>query len=358
MPYTPSEEQARTTSTPTGRSVSCSGVLVMEDRHRRAERDHRERQERRNGRQHRRDQVHRLVGQRRDDFFLEGQLDSVGQRLQDAPRADPVGTDPVLHPADDLALEHDREQGHDDQEDEDRRHLDQDDPDRVLAEDAESRWHRGRRDQLRLMPGLPSRPRDRTVSAPGAARVRAARRPGGWSAARPLPVRQSRDSTGSADRTAGRGHADAVALGHAEIGRGRWPTRPATAWRCRPGSARRPAWRRRRSVPARSPARPAGGVDRTRRHGRRGRPGPVPTPSWASSARAARDGQPQVDVQFVGQRVQHPAVGHLAGAGQGQVERTTPTLPGHEPAGLLGRRRHREHHVGALGHRAVRAAPG
>ena len=26
MPYTPSDEQANTTSTPTGRSVSCSGV--------------------------------------------------------------------------------------------------------------------------------------------------------------------------------------------------------------------------------------------------------------------------------------------------------------------------------------------
>ena len=108
--------------------------VVAEHRHLGPERDDREREERRYRRQDRRQEVDRLVGQHRDDLFLEGELHAVGERLQRAPRADAVRADAVLHPADDLALEHDREQRHDDEEREDGDDLDQDDPDRLVAE--------------------------------------------------------------------------------------------------------------------------------------------------------------------------------------------------------------------------------
>ena len=108
--------------------------VVAEQRHRRPERDDREGEERRDRRQDRGQEVDRLVGQQRDDLFFEGQLHAVGERLQRAPRADPVRADAVLHAPDDLALEDDREQRHDDEEDEHAQHLDQHDPDRLPAE--------------------------------------------------------------------------------------------------------------------------------------------------------------------------------------------------------------------------------
>ena len=86
--------------------------VVAEDADHRAERDDREGQERRDRGDDRRQEVDRLVGQRRHDVFLERQLQPVGQALQVAARADPVRADPLLHPGDDLALEHDREQRH------------------------------------------------------------------------------------------------------------------------------------------------------------------------------------------------------------------------------------------------------
>ena len=44
------------------------------------------------------------VRARRDDDFLEHQLEHVGERLQQSQRADAIGADAHLHPADDLAL--------------------------------------------------------------------------------------------------------------------------------------------------------------------------------------------------------------------------------------------------------------
>ena len=111
--------------TPTGASVSCSGVRSPKMRHGRPERDDREREERRDRGQDRGQEVDRLVGERRHDVFLERQLQPVGEALQVAARADPVGADPLLHAGDDLALEDDREQRQHDQDDEDADDLDE-----------------------------------------------------------------------------------------------------------------------------------------------------------------------------------------------------------------------------------------
>src|SRR6185437_6308194 len=108
--------------------------LVAEHRDHRAERDDRERQEGRHSGQDRRQEVHRFVSENRDDFLFEGQLHAVRERLQRAPRTGPVRADPVLHAADDLAFEYDREQRHHHEEHEDANDLDQDDPERGTAE--------------------------------------------------------------------------------------------------------------------------------------------------------------------------------------------------------------------------------
>ncbi|CKT25645.1 Uncharacterised protein [Mycobacterium tuberculosis] len=63
-----------------------------------------------------------------------------------------------------------------------------------------------------------------------------------------------------------------------------------------------------------------------------------------------------MDTHVVGQRVQHPVI-RLASlqcaAAQRGFECTVATLPVDERAGFLGRRRDREHHVGAFGDRTV-----
>jgi hypothetical protein len=42
----------------------------------------------------------------RDDIFLGQRLDAVGDRLQDAERADAIGAEPILNAAQALALKH------------------------------------------------------------------------------------------------------------------------------------------------------------------------------------------------------------------------------------------------------------
>ena len=59
-------------------------------------------------RRRRREQIEELVDVRRDDVFLEEELDAVGDRLKQAPRPDAVGADPVLHLGRDLALGQDQ----------------------------------------------------------------------------------------------------------------------------------------------------------------------------------------------------------------------------------------------------------
>ena len=78
--------------------------------------------------------VDELVHPGGDEALLERQLDAVGQRLQQPPRADPVGAEPHLHAAEDLALEQDRHQHRQQQEHEDAERLGQDQPPRVMAE--------------------------------------------------------------------------------------------------------------------------------------------------------------------------------------------------------------------------------
>ena len=69
-------------------------------------------------------------------------------------------------------------------------------------------------------------------------------------------------------------------------------------------------------------------------------------------------GQPQVDAELLGEPVQHPAVGQLAGAVQRGVEGPHAALPVQVAAGLLRRRGDRQDDVGVLGDRARAASPG
>ena len=100
----------------------------------RAEGDHRDRHEGRDGRDDRREDVDHLVRPLDDDVFLQHQLDAVGERLEHAPGAVPVGADAQLHPGDDLALPHDGEQHGHHQEGEAEDRLDDDEPPGVGAE--------------------------------------------------------------------------------------------------------------------------------------------------------------------------------------------------------------------------------
>ena len=84
------------------------------DRRLAAERDQRERRERGEHRDERRRQVQPPVRAVGDHVLLADQLAEVGDRLQEAERADAVGAVARLHAADQLALEdgHEREEGH------------------------------------------------------------------------------------------------------------------------------------------------------------------------------------------------------------------------------------------------------
>ena len=85
-------------------------------------------------RKDRRRKVNELVDADGGDALLERQLDAVGQTLQDAPRPRPVGAGPQLHPAQDLALEQDRDQHVQHQEHEDGQRLAQYQPPGVVSE--------------------------------------------------------------------------------------------------------------------------------------------------------------------------------------------------------------------------------
>ena len=98
-------------STATGRSVSCSGVSVAEHAdtigpNGMTAKDTKHIAAAMIGASDEDD----LVGGLGDDVFLQRQLDAVGEGLQQAERAGAVGAGPLLHPADDPALEPDHEQ--------------------------------------------------------------------------------------------------------------------------------------------------------------------------------------------------------------------------------------------------------
>ena len=84
-------------------NIEQAGIDIGQH-HAAIERNHRPRRQRRRNRQHRRQQEQELVGLRRDDDFLEHQLDRIRNRLQPATRADAVGADAHLHVTDNLAL--------------------------------------------------------------------------------------------------------------------------------------------------------------------------------------------------------------------------------------------------------------
>ena len=74
------------------------------EHHAGVERDHRPGDQRQDEGDHRRQDEHDPVGAGRDDGFLEQQLEAVGDRLQQAERADHVRALAQLHGRDDLAL--------------------------------------------------------------------------------------------------------------------------------------------------------------------------------------------------------------------------------------------------------------
>ena len=83
--------------------------------------------ERGHGRQVGREAENGSVGLCGQQVLLEEELDAVGQRLEQAPRAGAVGPDAVLHVGNDLALEPDHHQHRNQQEDERDDDLEDDD---------------------------------------------------------------------------------------------------------------------------------------------------------------------------------------------------------------------------------------
>ena len=75
-----------------------------------ADRDDGEHEEGGDERQERRQDEHALVGAVGEQVLLEEELDAVGERLEDAERARPVGAEAVAHVGVELALEPDHEQ--------------------------------------------------------------------------------------------------------------------------------------------------------------------------------------------------------------------------------------------------------
>src|SRR5580693_6549944 len=127
---------------------------VMEDRHFRPPRDDREGDKGDRPRQHGRRHEQQLVCARRDDVFLQRQLERVRDRLQQAEGPGPVGARPVLHPADHAAFEPDHEDGRQQQEEEDYRDLQQHQPPDDLVEVAERRICSGSCQHVRQRPCL------------------------------------------------------------------------------------------------------------------------------------------------------------------------------------------------------------
>ena len=160
------------------------------------ERDHRPGDQRQQEGQHRRGEEDDAVGAARDDRLLEQQLEAVGERLQQAERADDVGPLAQLHRRQDLALGvgqvGDRDQQrHDDQQD--------------LADDDRRRPRRSR--SRRSQPcgaGLPCARRDEGRRALGHGRRGAADRVGHVEIRDRRAERRRLHRAGGAERSPGR----------------------------------------------------------------------------------------------------------------------------------------------------------
>ena len=133
---------------------------------------------------------------------------------------------------------------------------------------------------------------------------------------------------------------------------------PPPAGPCRPGTARRPASGRRRAAGARWPAPPrparvrdraAAGWTGTRRPGC---PASRPSPCPVRGGRRRRRAGPRCTSISSAIRPSTCRSDSTPGTPKRGLERARPALPVHERAGLLRHRRHRQHHVGAVGDRA------
>ena len=303
----------------------------MEDRDHRPERDDREGDEGRGGGDDRGQDEHDLVHAQRDDVFLERQLEpsASGCSRPNGPARFGPGRcciRPITRRSNQII-----EQRHDAAGT--RRcstALSEDQPPGVVAEVQQRRivavgpagraaglpaasWPAAQaRLLIRDSPALPDRdpaavPGAELAADRAAGRVRsAARRPG--------PACR-RPAAGSGDRAGVGGHRDLVAVGDADLRRGRrgHRLRPAGA-RCRPGTARRPAAGRRRAAGCQvaSTASPvAGGRARpARSRPAARRRGAVPGAERGQLAAGRGDvGQPEVHVHLVGERVEDPEVG-------------------------------------------------
>ena len=276
---------------------------VVEDRHHRAPRDDREGDERYRGRDDRRDEEHHLVHRGGDDVLLERQLERVGDRLQQAPGPGPVGTGPVLHPADHPALEPDHEDRGQQQEREDDADLEQHHPPDELVEVGQRRVDRETAGHSALL-------RVTLLPCPAARSARTAE-PGLLAGSHTAPSAMSVTSSGHRHRARRGRHRHLVAVGEAGRGRGgrRYPghrracrsgqvrlavLQPARVDELMPGSQPDSA----RRDPSAQPAASVAGVDSTaratagparpaRRRGRRARRAPRPRRA-APGARPSR----------------------------------------------------------------------
>ena len=260
------------------------------------------------------------------------------RRLQEAARADPVGADPLLHPADDLALGPDREQRH--HAPGTTKIADDLDQDRATS----GSWPKSRqraasaRRRAALTPGAIPRSLGRPGRrAPAPSVARGPRSPREFVGSQTTRSGMSVDhAAGSGDRAAVGGDRDLVAVGHA---RPRPRSRPTAgrrrAARCRPGTARRPAGGRRRAAScqvastrlARAAARGCG------RAGGRSAPAaasPAPGAERGELARAAAAASGRPEVRRPSRRRARPAP--ASGSDRGHAQRGARTAAAGPPS--------------------------
>ena len=322
------------------------------------DRDHREGEERRGGRDDRRQDVERLVDHRRDQVFLERQLDAVGETLHDTERADPVRARPGLHPADDAALGPDHEQRRHDQEDEDDDGLEQ-----RSATTGRRPKHRGvslaangaRHD------ALPPSGRDPYDGRPTRSRATPARvTPASSVGSQTTRSGRSVIASGSVIEPRIGAHGHRLTGSDTERSGGRRPTAgPRQACGCRPGAARAPGagpsssrwcqvartaspapgdgggrrrrcWARPAARPPRQPSRGDLGLGGRARSAYRDRHRARPASAWSTR---------RSDIAPVDSKR--------------RVERPHPAFPVEVAAGLLDDRRDGQDDVGAVGHRRL-----
>lgn len=314
------------------------GVGVSEgDLHRRPERDHREGQEGRDRHDHRRRDVDEPVHALRHQVFLEHQLHTVGERLEQTERAVHVRSDPVLHPGHDPALPPDVEQRQHDQEDEDDQDLEDNDPPGIVADSGvrhgERPCHQG--DGAHAFP-----PAIVTIEP--------------WSACSDLLTCESAElvgsqttlsvigviSTGSRIELAVGAHHEFVTVVHTDpVRRGqRDPRHRAAGGRDQVRLTVVAAAVVDQHPPGRQPGRVEGAQRRVGLVRRLAGPVAVPAAELVELLLGGgRGAEPERGVHLLRQRGERPDVGHRGGHLEHRRERPLATLPVHEGAVLLRR---------------------